>query len=373
MNSLFKLRGELTKTQAIFSGILGIIVLLLFWWSLAEYKSDQVPNVTLSKYPSSIGADAKTLAIIDSLVTVDSLALANATSFKKVYPIVPRPIDVVNAVPIMINEEKLIANTGLSVWRNLQGYLWAMMICVPLGFIIGLFPLFRGMFNNPIDALRFLPLTALTGLFMLAFRDQTENMKVSFLAFGIIVYLLPIVVQRIKEVAEIYLKTTFTLGATDWQTIRTVYFPAVMSKLMDDVRVITAISWTYIIIAELLGKEGGIGALMHTNGRQGQTEKVFVGLAVIILVGYLQDRIFVFMDKRLFPHKYYPTTIVGIKESQYGIYTILFVVIVIVILAMLAPSIYASISPFIIGVFLVSSLIIIGFGEFKIFKFLRNA
>ena len=208
---------------------------------------------------------------------------------------------------------------------------------------------------------------------MLAFQDQTESMKVSFLAFGIIVYLLPIVVQRITEVADIYLKTTFTLGATDWQTIKTVYFPAVMSKLMDDVRVITAISWTYIIIAELLGKEGGIGALMHTNGRQGQTEKVFVGLAMIILVGYLQDRIFIFIDKRLFPHKHYPTTIDGIKESQYGIYTILAVVIALVILAMMAPIIYAGLSPLIVAVFLLSSLIIIGFGEFKIFKSLRNA
>ena len=151
----------------------------------------------------------------------------------------------------------LIFNALRSVWLNVQGYVWAIFISLPIGFLIGLFPLFRGLFSKQVDALRYLPLTALTGLFIVWFGIE-DQMKIAFLAFGILVYLLPVVVQRIDEVKDVYLKTVFTLGASDWQTIKTVYIPSVLSKLIDDIRVLTAISWTYIIIAELINRQGGL-------------------------------------------------------------------------------------------------------------------
>jgi len=106
------------------------------------------------------------------------------------------------------------------------------------------------------------------GMFIIWFEIE-DQMKIAFLTFGIIVYILPVVVQWIDEFGDVYLKTVFTLGATDWQTIRTVYIPAVMSKLVDDIRGLTAISWTYIIIAELLNRQGGIGSLIYVKARQG--------------------------------------------------------------------------------------------------------
>lgn len=362
--SLFKLRGELSQSQGLIWGLAGFLLLVIIWWGIAESKAELVPiNPNKTVYPSSINADSTTLALIDSLAVADSLAMANATDFEKNYPIIPNPLHVVQAFPVMLAEDGLIENTLLSVWRNLQGYLWALMFSIPFGFLIGLFPLFKGMFSRPIDALRFLPLTALTGVFMLAFGTE-ERMKVTFLAFGIIVYLLPIVVQRIKEVKEVYLRTTFTLGATDWQTIKTVYIPSVMSKLIDDIRVLTAISWTYIIIAELLNKEGGIGALMYTSGRQGQTEKVFAGLIVIILVGFFQDWVFGYIEKRLFPFKQYSRAFGGAKEIQFGIYAILSAAILLILLSGIIPSIAAWLNISTILV-VVASLLMIAYGEYK--------
>jgi hypothetical protein len=96
-----------------------------------------------------------------------------------------------------------------------------------------------------------------------------------------------------------------TLGATDWQALRTVYFPSVLSRLSDDIRVLTAISWTYIIFAEGVGSQGGIGDLIWKAGlRQGRVDKVFALLIVIIIIGILQDKAFVWLDREFFPHKY---------------------------------------------------------------------
>jgi len=125
------------------------------------------------------------------------------------------------------------------------------------------------------------------------------------MAFGIFIFLLPVVVQRIDEVKSVYLKTVYTLGATNWQTVKTVYIPSVMSRIWDDIRIMTAISWTYIVFIEANGSEGGIGDLLIRGAkRRGRFDKVFALLILIILIGVFQDKIFAYMDRKLFPHKY---------------------------------------------------------------------
>jgi len=140
-----------------------------------------------------------------------------------------------------------------------------------------------------------------------------------------------------------------------------------MSRLMDDIRVLTAISWTYIIIAELLNRQGGIGSLMYIKARQGQIEKVFAGLIVIIIIGFLQDQIFAFIDKRLFPHKYEKSRIVGITESQYGIGLVLGSVLLVILLQVILPSanwIMSSLLPILV----IGGVLFILYGEFKIYQ-----
>jgi NitT/TauT family transport system permease protein len=130
-------------------------------------------------------------------------------------------------------------------------------------------------------------------------------MKIHFLAFGIFVYLLPIVVQRINQVDKVYVQAGKTLGMSKWQLIRYIFMPSVFSKLFDDIKVIVAISWTYIIIAEMLNSsKGGLGAMIFKAARQSNIDQVFALLAVIVLIGMLQDRLFTWTDKRLFPHKH---------------------------------------------------------------------
>lgn len=260
---LFKLRGELSRRAALVLSVLGGLFVLLIWTLLTYGDSPVLPAATL-----------------------------------------PSPGRVLGAFSDLYLDNNLIRNTCLSVGFNLSGYIEAVAISLPVGFLIGLYPFFKGSFQAQVNAIRYIPLTAVTALFIAWFGVGTP-MKVHFLALGIIVYLLPIVVQRIYEVNEVYLKTVYTIGATDWQTIRTVYIPSVLSRLSDDIRVLTAISWTYIIVAEGIGSTGGIGAVIWRAGfRQGRMDKVFAMLVVIMIIGAIQDRIFIRLDREFFPHKY---------------------------------------------------------------------
>ena len=261
--NLFQLRGILPARLRLILEIAGILLLFLIWVLLTAGADPVVPR-----------------------------------------GILPSPARVWKATIELFMLNDLTTNIFRSLGLNFSGYLEAIIISIVFGFLIGLYPLFRGLFHRPIDALRFVPLTGVIGLFITWFGLGTP-MKVHFLAFGILIYMLPVIVRRIDDVEDVYLKTAYTLGAKNFQTIRTVYWPHVMSRFSDDIRVLTAISWTYIIIIEGIGSQGGLGSLMWKSGiRQGNIDKLFAMLFIIVIIGFLQDKFFVWLDKKLFPFKY---------------------------------------------------------------------
>ncbi|NJO87741.1 MAG: ABC transporter permease subunit [Chloroflexia bacterium] len=222
--------------------------------------------------------------------------------------ILPSPMAVLSSYKELHFKNALVKNTWISIKLNVWGYIEAIIVSLIVGFIIGLVPFFRSLWSRYIDAIRFVPLAAVTGIFIAWFGIYMD-MKVQFLAFGIFVFLVPVVVQRIDEVDQIYLQTSYTLGATSWQTIRKVYWPHVTSRIIDDVRVLTAISWTYIIVAELVNtEEGGLGSLIFKAQRTSRLDKVFAILLLIVLIGFVQDLIFGKLDRWIFPHKYQKKT-----------------------------------------------------------------
>jgi NitT/TauT family transport system permease protein len=311
-NPLFDLRGSLNTKTDFTLQIAGALILIAFWWLLSVVATStnitQIDTAELSslnvtiKDGSYYTNDSLLVASFDKLLVKTDAELQEFGLKKIKVTILPSPLTVIMSIPEMFFKDNLIPNVFKSIKLNLYGYAFAIIISLVIGFGIGLVPILRGLFSRILDAGRFIPLTAVTGIFILWFGIGNE-MKVIFLSFGILVYLIPVVVQRIDEVQSVYLHTVYTLAATAWQTVRSVYIPYVMSKLIDDVRVLTAISWTYITIAEMLNKSGGIGQLIWEAKRQSRIDKAFAVLLIIVLIGILQDRLFVFLNQIFFPHK----------------------------------------------------------------------
>ena len=379
--ALINAQYKYSSRQKLLLGILGFGLFIVAWWGLAEALSKQNPIVEYeTRPPTSITMDSLALAQRDSILEADSIAYANATEFEKIYPLLAPPGQVFSSYPKLLNPQEygwwfpkdggrtraLIPNALISIWRNIQGYFWAVFFSLLIGIPVALSPTARALFARQIDVMRYLPLTALTPLFIIAF-GTGEALKVSFLAFGILVYLLPVVMQRVWETEDVYLKTSFTLGASDWQLIKSVYLPSVLGKVIDDIRVLTAISWTYIIIAESLNRDAGLGGLIYIFARQGDLPSVYAVLIFIVLIGFLQDQLFVYINRRLFPYKSLKTTKSGISEVQLGMLTILGVTMVFLLLQLLTGSSLENLGTF-VGIICVAGLVFIGLGEFKIWR-----
>lgn len=222
--------------------------------------------------------------------------------------ILPSPINVVKAIPTLFSEYHLLSNIGYTVQLNIVGYLLALVFAIPMGFVIGIYPLFNALFRKYFEALRYLPLPTVSGIFISIF-GLAFSMKASFLAFGIFIFALPSVIGKVLDLQNpsnvkdnVYLQTAKTIGMSNWQTFRYVYLPYVMEKVYDDIRSLVAISYTYVVIAESLNKVGGVGSMISTFIRQSRVPEVYALLFVIVIIGLLQDYLFKVMKPVLFPH-----------------------------------------------------------------------
>ena len=223
--------------------------------------------------------------------------------------ILPNPIDVVKSIPTLFADYHLFRNIFYTIGLNLLGYFFALVIAIPLGFLIGIFPLPNALFKPYFEALRYLPLPTVSGIFIATF-GLGFGMKAKFLAFGILIFTLPTVIGKVydlqnpkNEKDNVYLQTAKTLGMTNWQMFTKVYWPYVMGKIYGDIRSLVAISYTYVVIAECLNKEGGIGAMIQTFTRQSRTPEIYALLFVIVLIGLFQDWVFKKTEPVIFPYK----------------------------------------------------------------------
>lgn len=261
LSKLFELRGKLDKKTSTLVMIAGLIFIMLVW------------------------------------VAITGLHLVKPQ-------ILPSPFKILLAIPELHFQNALIRNLIFSIKLNILGYIEAIVVSLIVGFIMGMFPLFKSLFSGYVNSARFIPMTAVTGLFMAWFGIET-NMKVQFLAVGIMVYLIPVVIARVEEIDDVYEHTAKMLGATPVQRIIHVYIPSVIGKIIVDIQNLLAISWTYIIVAEMINSSsGGIGSLAFLSARQSRVDKVFAVLLVIVMVGFLQDRLFNFLDKKICRYKY---------------------------------------------------------------------
>jgi ABC-type nitrate/sulfonate/bicarbonate transport system permease component len=213
--------------------------------------------------------------------------------------ILPSPWQMLAALKYLHTHEGLVRSAAASFMRITFSFLLAALVAIPLAVLMGSFGPVRAWFEPFTGPLRYLPLTAVTGLFLLLFGIE-EEMKIAFLFTGSVVYLIPICVEAIQSVEDIYLETAYTLGAKPWQVVLRVLVPAAMPSIFEACRVIYGVGWTYVIVAELINAKYGLGYLISIAYKRGNIDQAYALVFVILLLGIGTNEIFRQTGKRMF-------------------------------------------------------------------------
>ena len=180
-----------------------------------------------------------------------------------------------------------------------MGFVLSGLVAIPLGLLMGTFPAVRHFLSPLVDPLRFLPISALVPLFLVWFGIE-ETMKIMLLFVGTLVYLLPLVVEAVEGVDDVYLQTATTLGATRWQLVRHVLIPGSLPAIGEALRVMNGIGWTYVILAEIVNARYGLGHIITVAGKRSHVDQIFAGVLVILAIGVATDFLIRIVNKQLF-------------------------------------------------------------------------
>jgi NitT/TauT family transport system permease protein len=91
-----------------------------------------------------------------------------------------------------------------------------------------------------------------------------------------------------------------TFGLTRFQIVRRIVLPWALPSMWDDMRVSAGWAWSYLVLAELVAGNRGVGYFVVQSQRYLQTENVFAGILFIGILGLATDLLFRFTASRLF-------------------------------------------------------------------------
>lgn len=216
--------------------------------------------------------------------------------------ILPSPYEVAVSFPSLWFDRALSRSAIVSLTRVIVGFLVGAGIAVPCGILMGSFEGARAALRPLTVMFGYLPIPALVPLTMSLFGID-ELQKVMFLALAFFIYLLPLVVKAIDDVDSVYLQTAFTLGATTSQAVRKVLVAIAWPDIYVALRTGFGVGWGYIILAEMVAAEQGLGNIIIISQRRGPREHIYLTLIAIVAIAFVTDRIWAWAGKRLFPYR----------------------------------------------------------------------
>ncbi|CAN5589771.1 ABC transporter permease [soil metagenome] len=200
----------------------------------------------------------------------------------------PSPTEVLRGILQLFIEQDLANSIWISSRRIGLAFFLASAVALPLGVFMGAFEPVNRFFEPIVAPLRYMPISAFIPLLIWYFGIY-EKEKIAFLFIGVFVYLLPVVVFAIRSVPEELVQTALTLGASKFQVIYSVLLPAALPDIFDSFRVMNAILWTYVILAEAVNPEGGLGYMVELARTHQKVSWSFAGLIVIGGIGLITD------------------------------------------------------------------------------------
>jgi NitT/TauT family transport system permease protein len=243
----------------------------------------------------------KTKTIIGIVAPVVTLVLWCALTYGGVVSadFLPTPSDVLKGTLQLFFDYDLLGSIWVSTRRILIAFSLAVAVAYPLGVLMGAFAPVEAFFEPVVSPLRYMPISAFIPLLILWFGID-ESQKIAFLFLGTFVYLLPVVVTAIRAVPDELVQTAQTLGASKVKLVTTVLIPASLPEIFDSFRVMNAIAWTYVILAEAVNPGHGLGYMVELARTHSKPSWSFAGLLVIGGIGLITDVMIRLASKVLF-------------------------------------------------------------------------
>ena len=216
--------------------------------------------------------------------------------------ILPSPLEVFRSFHALWTERALLESIVATLRRVLIGFGLAILVAVPVGILAGAWRALESTAMPIALFARNIPVAALIPLTILWFGIE-ELQKVMFIFIACVPFVYSDAVRAITAVPDRYVETAATLGASRSQIIGKVLVPLALPDIYKSLRSLFGMAFGYIMLAELINAEHGLGYLLSTSQRRGLSEHIILILLVIGALAYGIDRFLGWVQRGLFPYR----------------------------------------------------------------------
>ena len=212
----------------------------------------------------------------------------------------PSVEEVLNALITLFREDDFLDDVIASCIRIFTSFFAAAAVAIPLGVLMGCFRNLRALLNPTLSGWRYLPAASFMPLLLVWF-GPTDTAKLALLFIGVVFFLTALILDNTEAVPSEFIEAALTMGASRRGVVLNVVVPAAAPAIFDSMRNMIAVGWTYLVIAEIVGAQDGIGAMMMRAGRTLSVDNIMAGILTIGVLGVLTDILFRIVARLLLP------------------------------------------------------------------------
>jgi NitT/TauT family transport system permease protein len=203
----------------------------------------------------------------------------------------PTPDAVVQAFWRTLMDGTLAKHTWSSLVVINLGFFLSSIIAIPLGILMGSYRVVQAALEPVVNFTCYLPVTSMIPLLILWIGIGIEE-KIAVIFIGTFFQQIVMVADTSAQVPNELLNAAYTLGAKRRQVLTRVLLPATLPGIMDMLRVTMGWAWTYLVVAELVASNSGLGYMSMQAMRGLHADLIFVAILVIGVLGMITDQLF---------------------------------------------------------------------------------
>ncbi len=180
------------------------------------------------------------------------------------------------------------SNLIFSAERVGKGFLFAILVGVPIGIAIGWNRLVASIVDPTVQFLRPVPITAWLPFSIAVFGIQDIG-AIFLISLGAFFPIVLNTAQGARDVERNLVRAALMMGASRWTVLRRVVLPASLPSIFTGLRIGLGIGWTAVIVAEMVAVKSGLGYVLWDAYYVGRMDVVISDMVSIGLLGLGSD------------------------------------------------------------------------------------
>jgi NitT/TauT family transport system permease protein/taurine transport system permease protein len=213
--------------------------------------------------------------------------------------VLPPPSDGLRDAIALLQQGVLIQHVLASMRRVYFGFAIAAATAIPLGLAMGLSALVFRQLSPLVGVLRPIPPVAWIPITLLWF-GVTDAQQYFIIFIGTFFPMLLNTIAGVHALDPVLKRAALSLGA-DRTALFGLMLHGALPNIFLGIRTGLGLGWFIIVASEMVSASTGLGFLITEARTAMVTERLYVGMFAIGLIGFLQDRLLILLEERLMP------------------------------------------------------------------------